>query len=80
MQSEAWDLVAKDVDFNLEIDTDEFMRQVSTDTSILDYGCGYGRTCKLLNSIGYNNILGVDTSPEMIKRGNLLYPHLKVLL
>lgn len=76
MQSNTWDIVAKDVNFNLEIDIHEFMRHVPKDTSILDYGCGYGRTCQLLNSIGYNNILGVDTSPEMIKRGNLLYPHL----
>jgi SAM-dependent methyltransferase len=76
MQTEAWDLVARDVDFNLEIDTNEFMRLVPKDTSILDYGCGYGRMCAILNSMGYNNILGVDSSPEMIRRGNLLYPQL----
>ena len=76
MQSEAWDLVAMDVDFNLEIDAHEFMRLVPKDTAILDYGCGYGRTCEILNSKGYKNILGVDTSPEMIRKGNLLHPHL----
>lgn len=76
MQTEAWDLVAMDVNFNLEIDTPEFMRLVPKDTSILDYGCGYGRTCEILNSMGYNNILGVDSSLEMIRRGNLIYPHL----
>jgi ubiquinone/menaquinone biosynthesis C-methylase UbiE len=76
MQSEAWDLVAMDVDFNLDIDIPEFMRLVPKDTTILDYGCGYGRTCELLYSKGYNNIIGIDTSPEMIKRGNLLHPHL----
>lgn len=76
MQSQAWDLVARDVDFNLEIDTHEFMRLVPKDTAILDYGCGYGRICEILNSMGYNNMLGVDSSPEMIRRGNLLYPHL----
>lgn len=76
MQSGAWDLVARDVDFNLEIDTHEFMHLVPKNTAILDYGCGYGRTCEILNTMGYDNILGVDTSPEMIRRGNLLYPHL----
>lgn len=76
MQSEAWDLVAMDVDFNLEIDTQEFMRLVPKDTTILDYGCGYGRTCEILSSLGYNKILGVDTSTEMIRRGNLIHPHL----
>jgi len=76
MQTEAWDLVAMDVDFNLEIDTPEFMHLVPKDSIILDYGCGYGRICEILNSMGYNNVLGVDSSPEMIRRGNLIYPHL----
>jgi len=76
MQTKAWDLVAMDVHFNLEIDTPEFMHLVAKDTTILDYGCGYGRACEILNSMGYNNILGVDSSPEMIRRGNLIYPHL----
>ncbi|MFW2441004.1 MAG: class I SAM-dependent methyltransferase, partial [Arenicellales bacterium] len=31
---------------------------------------------EILNSMGYNNILGVDTSAEMIRRGNLIHPHL----
>ena len=79
MQIEAWDLVAMEVDFNLEIDAPEFMHLVPKDTAILDYGCGYGRTCEILNSMGYNNILGVDSSPEMIRRGNLKYPHLSLL-
>jgi ubiquinone/menaquinone biosynthesis C-methylase UbiE len=76
MQTEAWDLVAMDVDFNLEIDTLEFTHLVPKDTAILDYGCGYGRICEILYSMGYNNIRGVDSSPKMIRRGNLLYPHL----
>lgn len=79
MQIEAWDSVAKEVDFNLEIDTPEFMHLVPKDTSILDYGCGYGRTCEILNSLGYSNILGIDSSPEMIRRGNLKHPHLSLL-
>ena len=79
MQSKAWDLVAGDVNFNLEIDTHEFLRLVPKDATILDYGCGYGRICEMLNSMGYSNILGVDTSPEMIMRGNLIHPHLTLL-
>ena len=78
MQTEAWGLVAMDVDFNLEIDMPEFMHLVPKDATILDYGCGYGRTCEILNSMGYSNILGVDLSPEMIRRGHLKYPHLSL--
>lgn len=79
MQKEAWDLVAKDVDFNLEIDIHEFMRLVQKDGAILDYGCGYGRTCEILNSAGYKNLAGIDSSLEMIRRGNITYPHLTLL-
>jgi len=79
MQIEAWNSVAMEVDFNLEIDTSEFMRLVPKDTTVLDYGCGYGRTCEILSSMGYNNILGIDSSPEMIRRGHLIYPHLTLL-
>jgi len=65
-----------EVDFNLEIDISEFMALVPKDTKILDYGCGYGRICEKLNSLGYINILGIDSSPEMIRRGHLMHPHL----
>jgi ubiquinone/menaquinone biosynthesis C-methylase UbiE len=78
MQIKAWNSVASKVNFNLEINTSEFKRIVPRDTIILDYGCGYGRTCETLNSMGYSNIVGVDSSPEMIKRGNLEYPHLSL--
>ena len=78
MQIEAWDLVAKEVDFNLEIDISEFERLVPKDAAILDYGCGYGRISNQLSTDGYLNIVGVDTSPEMIKRGSLKYPFLSL--
>lgn len=78
MQIEAWDSIAKDVDFNLEIDVSGFTQLVQKDTNILDYGCGYGRNCEALNSLGFNNLLGIDPSPGMISRGNLEYPHLSL--
>ena len=79
MQIETWNSVAHKVNFNLEINTPEFKRIVQRNTAILDYGCGYGRTCQVLNSMGYSNIVGVDSSPEMIQRGNSEYPHLSLL-
>jgi len=78
MQIKAWDSVAKEVDFNLEIDISEFTHLVPKDATILDYGCGYGRICETLYSIGYIQILGVDSSHGMIRRGNLEYPHLSL--
>ena len=70
MQVEAWNSVAQKVNFNLEIDVSEFGHIVPRDSLILDYGRDYGRTCENLNSIGYSNIIGFDSSPEMIRRGN----------
>ena len=78
MQIEAWDSVAKEVKFNLDIDISEFTHLVPKEATILDYGCGYGRTCETLYSIGYEKMLGVDSSHEMIRRGNLEYPHLSL--
>jgi SAM-dependent methyltransferase len=39
---------------------------------IMDYGCGYGRTCSELTEAGYQNVIGIDISEEMIKRGRCL--------
>lgn len=78
MQIEEWNSAAEKVNFNLEIDVSGFTRIVPKDTTILDYGCGYGRTCETLNSKGYSNVVGVDSSSEMIKRGNKEYPHLSL--
>lgn len=78
MQIEVWNTVAQSVDFNLEINISDFKKFINQDTPILDYGCGYGRTCEILFTQGYTNIVGVDTSPEMIKRGNKEYPKLSL--
>ena len=47
-------------------------------SKILDYGCGYGRVCQKLTNEGYNNIIGIDSSTEMIQRGRELYPELSL--
>lgn len=43
---------------------------------ILDYGCGYGRTCVELVKNGYRNVTGVDISSEMIRHGLSSHPAL----
>lgn len=65
--------------FNLELDVDGFKLLVESDARILDFGCGYGRNCQLLYSLGFKNIFGVDTSYEMIRRGNEQFPYLTLL-
>ncbi|WP_222851199.1 class I SAM-dependent methyltransferase [Phytoactinopolyspora mesophila] len=53
-----------------------WLNGVARDATILDYGCGYGRTMHALGREGFNNLTGVDTSPEMIARARTLNPAL----
>ena len=50
----------------------------SKESQILDFGCGYGRICHELNSAGYKNIIGVDSSQKMIERGLKNHPDLRI--
>ncbi|MFL0804050.1 MAG: class I SAM-dependent methyltransferase [Agarilytica sp.] len=79
MQSEAWDKVAHDLDFDLEIDFDGMRAYISEKSHILDFGCGYGRISNKLSTLGYSNVVGVDSSFEMIKRGAKEFPEVKLL-
>lgn len=45
--------------------TVELTRQITT---ILDVGCGIGANMEIMQSMGYNNLHGIDISYEMIKR------------
>jgi ubiquinone/menaquinone biosynthesis C-methylase UbiE len=78
-QNKTWNVVANDVNFNLEIDIEFFSKLVPLKSRILDYGCGYGRTSQTLFEAGYTNLTGVDSSSQMIHRGNLEYPHLSLI-
>ena len=40
-------------------------------SSILDVGCGQGRGVKSLTDIGYENVQGIDISPQKLERGKL---------
>ncbi len=75
-----WNSIAHTTNFTHPLDFEMLGRVVSTESRILDFGCGYGRTCDLLWQKGYRNCVGVDTSPEMIRRGKESYPHLKLQL
>nr|WSY48973.1 class I SAM-dependent methyltransferase [Streptomyces sp. NBC_00886] len=49
---------------------------ISRHAAILDHGCGYGRIMAELEQLGFDNLTGTDTSPEMIKRAQHLHPTL----
>jgi len=76
MQFEAWNKVAHHIDFNLEIDIKKILSAIPLNSKILDFGCGYGRNSNILTSAGFSNVIGVDSSIEMINRGRMDYPNL----
>lgn len=78
-QFEAWNKVAPHIDFNLEIDIKRLQNYITFNSKILDFGCGYGRNSNLLASVGFTDLMGVDSSIEMINRGNQDFPHLKLM-
>ncbi|MEM6414518.1 MAG: class I SAM-dependent methyltransferase [Pseudomonadota bacterium] len=78
LQIEQWNSIAPKIDFTLEPDFPTFMELVSKDATILDYGCGYGRISNKLQDVGYQDIVGYDTSLEMINRGKRSFPNLQL--
>jgi SAM-dependent methyltransferase len=76
VQTEYWDGAAASKIFTHPIPLSVFRDLLPPDAKILDYGCGYGRTCAALTAAGYHTVVGIDISGEMIKRGHALNPHL----
>lgn len=71
-QKEYWDEVAEVKTFTHPVDLDLFRQLVDKQVKILDFGCGYGRVVKLLIDAGYKDVIGFDTSRELINRGKNL--------
>jgi ubiquinone/menaquinone biosynthesis C-methylase UbiE len=77
-QSNAWNDIAEQVNFTVNPNLDLFERYVHPRSTVLDYGCGYGRIANELRERGFSNVLGVDTSREMIRRGNMSFPQVNL--
>lgn len=69
-----WDKVAPEKEFTTPFRADQLSTYINKESVILDYGCGYGRTLSELSDKGFNNLIGVDFSEEMVKRGIDKYP------
>ncbi|MFJ8455596.1 class I SAM-dependent methyltransferase [Bacillus paramycoides] len=70
-QKEYWNGVANEKEFTTPFQLDLFSKYVSKSASLLDYGCGYGRTLLELKEQQFANLYGVDFSEQMIKRAKL---------
>jgi len=75
-QTAYWNGAAATKVFTHPLDEEQFLRLVPRHARILDFGCGYGRTCSQLDRLGYVQVMGVDTAAKMIERGRREYPHL----
>jgi len=72
VQTEYWDSVAASKTFTHPTPLSVFRDLLPPAAKILDYGCGYGRICSELTEAGYHNVIGIDISEKMIKRGKHL--------
>jgi len=75
-QSEYWDRVAWDKTCTLPLPLHALEPLLKQNTRILDYGCGYGRLAGELWERGYRQVIGVDVSAEMVRRGKQMFPDL----
>lgn len=73
-QSRFWDAAAATRQFGHPLDLVRFSSRVARNARILDYGCGQGRLCGELAAQGFTNLLGVDSSPEMIRHARERHP------
>lgn len=62
-----WDKVAGKKEFTIPSGIEILSKLLPPDASILDFGCGYGRILKELDSSGYKNLYGCDFSEKMLR-------------
>lgn len=80
IQVDYWNRVAEQKNFSHPFRFDLLERLIKPVAAILDYGCGYGRTCAEFWEHGYSNVVGIDPAAAMIERGQRIYPHLNLLV
>jgi SAM-dependent methyltransferase len=64
---EFWNRAAGTKQFSHPLDQERLTRALPRDAVILDYGCGQGRLSRELIDRGFINVLGIDSSAEMVR-------------
>ena len=77
---EYWNTIGSTKEFEDPLYLEKLTPFLSPESLIVEYGCGYGRLMQILKSSGYENLIGFDFAPNMIKRGLRAYPHLDLRL
>jgi len=71
-----WDRVAWQKEFTIPLDREGVLSHLDPAGKVLDLGCGYGRLMTELQSMGFADMVGVDISSELVRRGRGLHPDL----
>ncbi|MGA7306609.1 MAG: class I SAM-dependent methyltransferase, partial [Rhodothermales bacterium] len=79
-QRRFWNKEASRARFSHPLNRGWLEQVVQSNSAILDYGCGYGRTVAELQKLGYANITGLDTSRGMLDRAAALAPNAPLVL
>jgi SAM-dependent methyltransferase len=74
LQLEYWNTVGPTKPFSHPLNVEQLSRWIGRASRILDYGCGYGRTLGILQTNGFNNLIGVDPAPAMIAAARERFP------
>jgi SAM-dependent methyltransferase len=76
-QYEYWNTAGTQKSFAHPVNLRRVRQWVSDESTILDYGCGYGRILGELFNEGYENLIGLDFSPAMIAAARAEYPEIQ---
>ena len=72
-QRSYWDKAAHTKVFNHPLNS-TWLEEIPRDVPLLDVGCGYGRIVGELEKMGFEKLLGVDPSKEMIQKAKTHVP------
>jgi SAM-dependent methyltransferase len=73
-QLDYWNRMGPSKPFAHPLNLERLSQHLSTDSRILDLGCGYGRLLGLLFERGYRNLVGLDLAPSMIELARENFP------
>ncbi len=75
-QFEYWNTEGPRKPFGHPLNLQRLSQWLSSDSRILDFGCGYGRSLGELFTSGYRNLIGFDFSPAMIADARARFPEI----
>ena len=73
-QFDYWNREGPQKSFGHPLNFGRLSQWLTTDSRILDFGCGYGRSLGMLFEKGYRNLIGFDFSPAMISAAREHFP------